>query len=273
MNDRIQPVSDAELHAYVDGELSRQRHIEVESWLASHPQAAKQVEGYRAINARLHAQFDPVLNEPFDLPESTERPRFAAPLRAAVLAGAMLLSGVIGWQFERIQAAPEPQLALSNLVQPAAFAHLVYANDAHRPVEIPAIQRATLNNWVSERLHRPLQAPDLSDEGFEFVGGRLLPSTNRMAAQFMYQDTQGQRLTVYARRMANNGGLREFQYEEQDGLHIFYWLDDAMGYAVTGSQDASNLIQVANAVHAALRPPTDASAAEAADSSNESVRL
>lgn len=47
--------------------------------------------------------------------------------------------------------------------------------------------------------------------------------------------------------------MRDFQYQEQDGLHIFYWLDDAMGYAVIGTQDASRLIEVANAVHAAFR--------------------
>ena len=37
MVDRDLPVSDDELHAYVDGELPAERRKPVETWLAAHP--------------------------------------------------------------------------------------------------------------------------------------------------------------------------------------------------------------------------------------------
>jgi anti-sigma factor RsiW len=38
MNDRKIPVTEDELHAYVDGELPAERRADVEAWLAAHPE-------------------------------------------------------------------------------------------------------------------------------------------------------------------------------------------------------------------------------------------
>ena len=45
-----------------------------------------------------------------------------------------------------------------------------------------------------------IKAPDLTGFGFRLMGGRLLPaSTNGVAAQLMYDDDHGTRLTLYLR--------------------------------------------------------------------------
>ena len=136
----------------------------------------------------------------------------------------------------------------AKLIRPAMFAHRVDTVDTRYPVEIPAIERASLNRWVSQRMHTELRAPDLSSHALSLVGGRLLPSTNRMAAQFMYEDNNGRRLTVYVRRIAEPGVSSDFQYRERDGLHLFYWIDADMGYAVVGPQPAETLIAIARTV-------------------------
>ena len=141
-------------------------------------------------------------------------------------------------------------------MQPAAFAHRVYATDTRYPVEIAAPEQASLNRWLSQRMHTELRAPDLSAQGLQLIGGRLVPSTNRMAAQFMYEDSNGRRLTLYVRRISGQAGFfsSDFRYREQGDLHVFYWVDKAMGYAVIGEQPAVELIAVANAVHTAMKP-------------------
>ncbi|HKG01443.1 MAG TPA: anti-sigma factor, partial [Xanthobacteraceae bacterium] len=48
MVDRDTPVSDDELHAYVDGELKADRRKTVEAWLAAHPADAARVAAWRA---------------------------------------------------------------------------------------------------------------------------------------------------------------------------------------------------------------------------------
>ena len=49
MIDRNIPVTEDELHAYVDNELPAERRIDVESWLATHPDDAERVQSWRAM--------------------------------------------------------------------------------------------------------------------------------------------------------------------------------------------------------------------------------
>ena len=48
MMDHEAPVTEDELHAYVDGELPADRQAAVESWLAAHPEDAARVSAWRA---------------------------------------------------------------------------------------------------------------------------------------------------------------------------------------------------------------------------------
>lgn len=264
-------ISEHQLQAWHDGELDAAQRLRVEAWIASHPDAAARLRSYRDIDQRLHQRFDPVLAEQASASGATRpypRPRqrieWLPGLAAAAGIGAlMLMAGLIGWSLHPA-TGNAPQLASgqpaqgvappaseariqTDLFHPALFAHQVYATDSQRPVEVPALQRASLNQWVSRRMHTPLQAPDLSTHGLRLIGGRLLPSSNRMAAQFMYDDSNGNRTTVYVRRISG-GGHSDFQYREQDALNAFYWVDEAMGYAVIGEQPAAELIDVAATV-------------------------
>ena len=64
MNDRNIPVTEDELHAYVDGELPVERRADVEAWLAAHPDEAERVQSWRAMAEMLHARYDAVAQEP-----------------------------------------------------------------------------------------------------------------------------------------------------------------------------------------------------------------
>jgi len=275
-------VSDFDLQAYHDGELDAAGRLRVESWLSAHPEDAQRLKGWRDIDQRLHQRFDSILADASTdggIARAADQRRFSGRsgalsglARAAVLAGLMIGSGLLGWSLHPPGevAGVAPQLASgaivagqpdsgqagelrvqTDLIRPALFAHQVYALDGQRPVEVPAIRQASLNRWVSERMHTPLRAPDLSGQGLSLMGGRLLPSSNRMAAQFMYQDARHKRTTVCVRRISG-GGRSDFQYREQGDLNAFYWVDHAMGYAVIGEQPATALIAVAGAVQHAF---------------------
>src|ERR1700750_1019299 len=64
MTDRNIPVTEDELHAYVDNELPAERRSDVEAWLATHPEDAERVQSWRAMAEALHARYDSVVNEP-----------------------------------------------------------------------------------------------------------------------------------------------------------------------------------------------------------------
>ena len=89
------PITEADLHAYVDGQLSPARRQEVEAYLAENPPAAAQVKCYRDINHGLHALYDPVLSEPLP-PPLTAMPRPRPRLwRAAAALGWVALGALL----------------------------------------------------------------------------------------------------------------------------------------------------------------------------------
>src|SRR5260370_37098120 len=57
------PVTEDELHAYVDNELPAERRGDVEAWLAAHPDDAERVQSWRAMAEALHVRYDSVADE------------------------------------------------------------------------------------------------------------------------------------------------------------------------------------------------------------------
>lgn len=246
MNDSI---SDAELHAYVDGRLDTATREAVERYLTLQPQAAERVAQYQQLNSALHALYDPVLTEPLPVP-SLASPRTAPRLAwAASVAIAILVGGAISWQFHgETPVMPLP----TTLVQQATMAHAVFVPEVRHPVEVTAADETHLVQWLSKRLGADIRAPDLNQAGFELVGGRLLPADGGAAAQFMYQNPAGVRLTLYVRRDAVNE-TTAFRFAEQEKLRVFYWTDGPFGYALSGEIEKDTLLRVATTVHEQLQ--------------------
>ena len=214
-------VTEAELHAFVDGHLPADRIDAVEAHLAAHPSEAQRIEAYGAQNRELHALFDPVLTEaaparllkaarPRAVPQTPwYLQRLAAGLAIAVISGATGwglrggdLSGTVGSDPGRMaavtsDAAGLTRVSMNSFAQRAAVAHAVYSPDARRPVEVDAAHEDQLVAWLSKRMGAPMKPPHLQARGYTLEGGRLLPGGQGPVAQFMYRDEQGSKLTLY----------------------------------------------------------------------------
>ena len=245
------PITQSDLQAYTDGQLSPARQREVEEYLLENPEAAAMVEDYRQINDSLHEMFDPVLDEP--VPEQLSVKRVKTPFKVFRLVATMawvMIGGVIGWQLHpaAIMVAEKDTLS-THLVKPAAFAHIVYTPEVQHPVEVTAGQQKHLVKWLSKRLHTDIKAPNLTEHGYELVGGRLLPSTNRMAAQFMYQRSDGMRVTLYNRRGVWGNKHTAFQYKKQNDTAVFYWIDGPLGFALVGKLSKEELLELSEVIY------------------------
>ncbi len=64
MTDFNAPVTEDELHAFVDGELPADRQDAVAAWLAAHPSEAATVAAWRAQAEAIRARFGAVAQEP-----------------------------------------------------------------------------------------------------------------------------------------------------------------------------------------------------------------
>jgi anti-sigma factor RsiW len=263
-------VTEADLHAWVDGQLTGTARAEVEAWLVEHPRDAERMAHYRRQNDALHGVYDAVLEEPVPahLSALLQQPRrgLLHGLRLSRYAAAALawcaLGGVIGgaggWYLHERQVAGSSTMRFApSFARQAAIAHAVFSPEVRHPVEVGADQEAHLVAWLSKRLGTQLRVPHLAEQGFALVGGRLLPGQpdERLpVAQFMYQDAKGQRLTLYVRADAAATRETAFRFAQEKTVGVFYWVDQKLGYALSGEVDKVELLRVANAVYKQLNP-------------------
>jgi anti-sigma factor RsiW len=204
-------------------------------------------------NALLKRHFDGVLTEPIPARMYMKRPRWLDYARTA----AVLAIGIaIGLALPLLRPAPPASVAtaVSAMALPAraARAHLVYSPEVRHPVEVDAKEQEHLVKWLSKRLGLPLKIPMLASEGFELLGGRLLPGPDGPVAQFMYQDGTGKRLTIYVTRRHKGDNLTAFRFAQEGQVSVFYWIDRECGYALSGEIDKPTLGRVATSVYQQL---------------------
>jgi anti-sigma factor RsiW len=249
------PVTEKDLHAYADGLLPDGRRDEVDSHLAAHPDELQRVREWRAQNRALHEAFDAVLDEP--VPARLRKAAEPRPRREFMryAAGVLLFvfGGVSGWLAHEFGGAPAAD-RMTAFARQAAIAHVVYSPEVRHPVEVGADQEAHLVAWLSKRLGANLKVPHLGEAGYQLVGGRLLPGNQGPVAQFMYQDSNGLRLTLYVRSNAAENRETAFRYALERGVSVFYWVEGRSGYALSGEIEKPALLRIAKLVYQQLNP-------------------
>ena len=270
------PVTEAELQAYVDRQLTPERQREIKAYLLRRPGEAQRVEIYRAQKRELQALFNPVLDEP--LPK---RLRAAAVpktpwylQRVAAGIAIAVISGAAGWGLRGgVDAAPGSSTlaqrtpgavtmaSATGFAQRAAVAHAVYSPDARRAVEVRADQEDQLVTWLSKRMGTPMKPPHLQTLGYALDGGRLLPGDKGPVAQFMYHDNAGAKLTLYVSNevadLAQKTPGRKnqetaFRFAREGSVNVFYWINGPFGYAISADADKAELARVSAEVYRQL---------------------
>ena len=270
------PVTEGELQAYADRQLTPERQREIEAYLARRPEEAQRVESYLTQKRELRALFNPVLEEP--LPQrlrKAARPRTPWYLqRMAAGIAIAVVSGVAGWGLRGglgaepgsgmiAQRTPSAATVASatGFAQRAAIAHAVYSPDVRRAVEVGADHEDQLVAWLSKRMGSPMKPPHLQTLGYALDGGRLLPGDKGPVAQFMYHDNAGAKLTLYVSNEVNASGAEAqgqknqetaFRFAREGGVNVFYWVNGPFGYAISADADKAELARVSGEVYRQL---------------------
>jgi anti-sigma factor RsiW len=240
------PVTEDELHAYVDNELPTERRSDVEAWLSVHPDDAARVQSWRAMADALHSRYDSVAEEA--VPKRLEiewlerRPRRWLYGAAAAVLVAFIAGGGVGWMARGAAAAPSP---FQSFTLDAMDAHRLYVVEVRHPVEVPGSERAHLQTWLTKRCGWDVRAPELA--GLKLVGGRLLPGPTGPASFLMYESATGERFTIYSAKA--QAETTQMRYAAQGNESALFWADRGVGYVVSGGSDRSRLTQIAQAVY------------------------
>ena len=265
MNSPAQRPDDTLLSAWLDGEVEGADCARIQAWLQEHPEDSARVRLWAADRDALRARFTPTLDEP--IPERLTQAvwrrggerramSWGWPMQAAAAVMLFALGIAIGTLW-RGSTSAETMAGGRSWTQRAAVAHAVYAPEVRHPVEVSVRegdaaqqreQEAHLSRWLTRRLTVPVKLFDLRDQGFELVGGRLLPDAAGPSAQLMYQDTMGMRVTVYLRKAGEHDAPAAFSYERRGDLGMFYWVEGRSGYALVGTQSRERLLSLAQAI-------------------------
>jgi anti-sigma factor RsiW len=169
---------------------------------------------------------------------------------AVAIAATLVLGVAIGW-FGR-DALLEQSGIPTTFAREAAYSHLIYASDQGRPVEIGAQEEQRLVRWLTRRIGVAVAAPDLNPVGFALVGGRLVAGNAKPTGLFMYENADKQRLTLQWRKVEPGAAETQFRYAVENGVGIFYWIDEHCAYALSGNVDRAQLLAVARVVYGQL---------------------
>lgn len=255
----MQRPDEAQIMAYVDGELDAAAVAEVERAVAADPSLARQVRDIMDTNALLRAAFNSPMLEPLPerllAPLGAQRPspwrrpvaRRVMAIAASVAALVLVGGGVAVNQGYELPYTITAQ-AQYNWLNGVVNYHQVYdrtaAKDERLLVDVTAEDVDYLENWFGGRLKRDVRLPRLENNGFQLQGGRVLFMEGQPAAQFFYKATDGDGLVSVTIAQTRRRDM-EWTATKHNGLRVIYWRKNGYVYVFAGAVDKSVLHNIA----------------------------
>lgn len=184
------PDKEPMLHALLDGELDAANASALEAHLKTCPGCARRLEALTALHQRLS-----------DLPPAAAPEALKGRIAAMIgqeakrtVARAARPSPVLGWLAAGAMALVSASLMVTTLTTDSPSLPLQLA-DAHvrslqadHLVDIPTSDRHVVRPWFDGKIgFAAPAAPDLKDQGFPLVGGRLDYADGRPIAAIVYR--------------------------------------------------------------------------------------
>lgn len=244
------PISEDDLHAYVDGALADARRIEVEAYLDDNPHIAERFGRFAQQRDGLRAALGPIADEPVPPQLNpahlvagrgwTRRPQWAAVAACLLVA----LGGAGGWTLRGMGA--DSEVGIAALANEASYSYAVFGSDPIRAVEVSADDQDGLVRWMENRLARRVHVPDLTRAGFQLIGGRVVATQNGPAGLLMYDDTAGRRIAILMRPMIVQDQNARMAQERRGNVVGYSWADNGMGYSLVGHDGTRALHPIAD---------------------------
>ncbi|TPJ37165.1 anti-sigma factor [Mesorhizobium sp. B2-8-3] len=246
------PVTEDDLHAYIDGRLDETRRAEVAAYLERHPDVDRRFASYSGQRGTLRSALDRVIEEPIPthlnlrhMIASRRRNRGSSWRLAAAAVLFLFAGGSGGWYMHEMVTPPREGVAA--LAREAFESYATYASDRIRPVELRADNIAQLVDWAAERMGRKPVLPDLSQSGYRLMGGRVISTPHGAGLMLMYDNDHGMRLVMLTRPMAVDQArtMTPLSDGKVDG---WSWASSGMGYSLVGSLPSEALHPLADDV-------------------------
>lgn len=265
-------VSNAELAAYVDGEITGAEAERIEEALLHDPALRAELsrmtverESLKAALQESEAAPDPAISalaERLDGRLRAARARRRMGFVAAGFAAAALL-GAVGWTgHAALTGTPifsegdlrrgASHATVPGFVADAAGAHAIFAEDKIHPVEFFAADEPVMQRWFETHIGEGVMIPHLEEIGFDLVGGRLLGDAEGAMAQVLYKNAKGDKVTLVFGKREVPGG-EELKLVHVGKQYASYWHDRGYAWAVVEDSPGADVSAVATHVAALIR--------------------
>lgn len=244
--------TERDIHLALDGELPADERAAYEAWLDANPDRKARALRFADDIALVRNAVATIADEP--VPDrlagilagerAVAAPRPAWWRNAAAAAAVFVVGGIAGYLAAMDGAPVGSAQATDRLADTALHAYATYAADQPHAVEVAGSDRDYLERWLSNRTGLKLVAPDLTAQGFELLGGRILPAEQKAAALLVYKDQSGNQVSIYLTAEGKAKAKGTYKPEE-GGPSAIYWLDAGFGCAIVSAVPKDRLDAVA----------------------------
>ena len=233
----------------IDAELSAEEQDRLEAHLATHPE-------HRSLHDALRRQ-SALIDKAVPVPSAARLRSLRGQVHSTpspvwnIAASIAIFAVGLGVGYAVSLRNGEVGTDLAVFAEQATAAHALYVGEVLHPVEVAAHEKDHLQTWLSNRLGATIIAPQLGKTGYTLIGGRLLPAGDHASALFMYENRDGDRLSL----MATHGATTQrqsFRYHEEDSFLTVYWQDGPWQYSLVGDQARDPMGQIAREIQEQL---------------------
>jgi len=237
------PDREMALQALADGELDAMGIVALEEHLRSCAGCRAALDRLEALRAVLR---DPALREP--APEQlrarvmAQIPR-GAPARAWVGWVGGATGGALAASLALMLAMP--QRAVPGVADELVDSHIRSLQGAHL-IDVQTSDRHVVKPWFNGRIDYVPPVPDLKDQGFPLVGGRLDVVSGRSVAVLVYK-RRLHTINLFVRPASGTGSIAE----RRGSYGLVHWVSGGLDYWAVSDLELGDLQQFRGAFVAA----------------------
>jgi anti-sigma factor RsiW len=222
------------IHAYIDGELDLMKSLEMDQHLQGCSACSQVHQNLQAVRTAIR-ESSCYLLPPSDLQKRVQRlvrgvdqansVRRSLRRRWLAVAASLVFVASAAWALSYVVPIRAPD---GFLTQELVASHVrSQVLPGHR-VDVESSDQHTVKPWFEERLDFAPSVPDLKDQGFDLVGGRLDYMDNRLVAALVYQRRKHFiNLFIWPTTPGKDAAAQTVTRQD---VHLVHWTKSAMSY-------------------------------------------
>lgn len=244
------------LTAFLDGELPEDEEREIEAALARDPALQAELDELMEADVLTHEEFGLIeaKPDPLEMAAAIRRAPVVTVANAPVTPNGMpgwvatamavffLFIGGTGGYLVAVSQGLQVATTSSWLTDIAGY-HSVYAAETRHLVEVPANEAEHITAWLTKTVGADVRIPDLSSNGLEFQGARLLVAAGKPVAQLMYTDVAGKVVALCLIR--SDTPSVGFTTRTLNGFDMISWSENGANVVVIGDEGRGDLSKIA----------------------------